>query len=244
MTLTITKIKADDLGMGERVIADILFDSSYPAGGEAVTAKDLGFRVGSELRAVSAQRAVGDRVLEFIPDGSLADRGLLKVVNKALKNMVMSDAGLAIKGGSASPIAENAAAVVYLIAGEYKSKATADIAFTATSHDIAADGAAVQERVYAVSLDGAGTYTLTAGVIASGAGNGAKPQAPEGEALVGYIRVAVDAGATPFNATTDNLDASHLTVSFEDRAFADVEAEVEAATDLSAVTFRVVAEGR
>lgn len=244
MALTISKVKADDFGMAQRIVADITFDNSYPVGGEAITAKDLGFRVGSELRSVKAERDIGDRILQFIPDATLKDRGLLKVVNKALKNAVLSDAGLRIKGGSASPLAQNENAVVFLIDGVYKSKAQADIAFTATTHDIAADAGAVQEAVYAVSLQGDGTITVTMGEIASGAGNAVAPQAPEGEALVGYIRVAVDAGATDFDASSDDLDASHLTVTFEDRAFASVEPEVEAATDLSAVTFRVVAEGR
>lgn len=244
MALTISKVKADDYGKGQRVVADITFDDSYPVGGEAVTAKDLGFRVGSELRSVKAERAISDRVLEYIPDSSLNDRGLLKVVNKGIKNIVLTAAGLRIKGGSASPIAQNENAVTYVIDGVYKSKAQADVAFTATTHDIAADGSLVQEAVYAVSLQGDGTITVTMGTIADGAGNGAKPQAPEGEALIGYIRVAVDAGATDFDATSDDLDASHLTVTFEDVAFASVEPEVEAATDLSAVTFRVVAEGR
>ena len=67
-----------------------------------------------------------------------------------------------------------------------------------------------------MSLQADGTATLTAGTVATGSGNATVPAPPSGECMIGYVRVAVDAGATPFDATSDDLDASHLTVAYVD----------------------------
>ena len=115
-----------------------------------------------------------------------------------------------------------ASTVNYLIAGTFYAKTTAEVAFTATTHDIAADADAVQEAVYLLSLAANGTCTITMGVIASGAGNAVIPATPANEVAIGYARIAVAAGATLFNASTDELDAVHLTdtyVNFYSRSF-------------------------
>lgn len=43
MAVTVTIIDSYVVGDRKEVIADIVFDASYPAGGEAVTAADFGF---------------------------------------------------------------------------------------------------------------------------------------------------------------------------------------------------------
>lgn len=87
----------------------------------------------------------------------------------------------------------------------------AETAFTATTHDIAANASAVQEAVYLVVADSAGTITLVMGDIATGAGNALIPACPAGKVALGYARIAIAAGATAFDASSDDLDAAHIT---------------------------------
>ncbi|HRN86067.1 MAG TPA: hypothetical protein PKU78_06060 [Candidatus Dojkabacteria bacterium] len=87
----------------------------------------------------------------------------------------------------------------------------AETAFTATTHDIAANASSVQEAVYLVVADSAGTITLVMGDIAEGAGNALIPEVPSGKVALGYARIAIAAGATAFDASSDDLDAAHIT---------------------------------
>lgn len=127
----------------------------------------------------------------------------------------LSAAGLAI-GTSSKAKLLIANTVIYVLAGAYKSKTTAEVAFTATTHDIAANASSVQEAVFLLSLDASGTATITKGTTATGAGNAVVPATPANNVAIGHARIAVDAGATPFDASTDELDASHLTVTYTD----------------------------
>lgn len=135
-----------------------------------------------------------------------------------IANMSLGSAGLAIGSDSAAAILI-ANTVPYLIGGVFKSKATAEVAFTATTHDIPADEEAVQEAVYLLTLQADGSVTITMGEIASGAGAAEIPDAPAGEAVIGHVRIAVAAGETPFDATSDDLDDEHLTVTYTNCAF-------------------------
>lgn len=74
MGLTVSKLSQDDIGLGEIIVADVTFGSSYPAGGEPISARDLGFRVGSELRSVATSQE-GVRAFEYEADANLGDRG-------------------------------------------------------------------------------------------------------------------------------------------------------------------------
>jgi len=74
MAIGIVVKDKQDVGLGETVAAQITLDSSYPTGGEPVTAKELGFRVGSRLHAMDLDCADG-HVFEFVPDATLKDRG-------------------------------------------------------------------------------------------------------------------------------------------------------------------------
>ena len=165
------------------------------------------------------------RITEFVGDRSdlnTAEQdtvvGALNEVRGNLGAFCLVAAGLAIGSGSKAKVLI-ANTVTYLIAGIFKSKSTAEVAFTATTHDIAANASTVQEAVYTMSLQADGTPTLTMGTIATGAGNAVVPAGPSTEAVIGYVRIAMDAGATPFDATSDDLDAGHLTATYYDAAF-------------------------
>jgi len=130
-------------------------------------------------------------------------------------NVCLTSPGLVIGTGSAAKI-KITNTVTFLPKGIFKSKATAEAAFTATTHDITADSATVQEACYLVSLSAAGTPTITMGAIASGAGNSIIPSTPAGETAIGYLRLAVAAGSTDFDASSDLLSAGHLTDTYYD----------------------------
>ena len=94
--------------------------------------------------------------------------------------------------------------------------AAAETAFTATTDDITAVAGSVQEAVYLLCIDAAGAATLVKGATSTGAGTAQFPNPPLNKAVIGHVRIAVDAGSTDFNATTDDLDAAHLTVTYTD----------------------------
>lgn len=131
------------------------------------------------------------------------------------QNVVLTPPGLAI-GSSSKKAVKVANAVNYLESGTPKLKAGAEVAFTATTHDIAVHATLVQERVFLVTISGSGVYTLTAGTIATGAGVAVAPAIPTGHHKLGTVRIAVAGGVVPFDATTDDLDAVHLTVTYTD----------------------------
>lgn len=106
--------------------------------------------------------------------------------------------------------------VTYSSANVAKSKTTAEVAFTATTHDITANASTVQEACYLLTLDSAGTPTITMGTIATGAGNATVPAVPSGGTPIGYARIAVAAGSTSFDASTDDLDEDHITDTYYD----------------------------
>lgn len=134
---------------------------------------------------------------------------------KGVTNICVAAAGLTI--GSASKLKVKIAnTVTYAIDGVLKSKTTAEVAFTATTHDITANAGAIQEAVYLLSLDTDGTATITKGTTATGAGNATVPATPASQCAIGYLRLAVAAGSTDFDATTDELDEAHLTDTYVD----------------------------
>lgn len=92
---------------------------------------------------------------------------------------------------------------------------TAEIAFTATTHDIADTDANPKEKWYTLSVQADGTtVTITMGAIAED-GLAVKPVAPAGEVVIGWVKVQHN-GSAIFNAVTDDLDAAHITATFED----------------------------
>lgn len=106
---------------------------------------------------------------------------------KALK----SDAFSAYLGGVAVPVA------------------AVETAFTATTHDVAAD----KEARFLVCCSRAGVLTLVKGADAV-AGASVDPAATADTVVVGRVTIVTVGSA--FDATTDDLDAAHLTVTYED----------------------------
>lgn len=133
-------------------------------------------------------------------------------------NRVLGNPGLAI-GTSSKKKVKVVTATPYVLNGALGTvSSSTEVAFTATTMDIPANAGAVQEAVYLLTVNTGGTPTLTMGAIASGAGNAVIPDVPTGHVLLGYVRIAVDAGSTPFDATSDDLDAAHLTVTYTNAA--------------------------
>jgi hypothetical protein len=139
-------------------------------------------------------------------------------IHHALSNMALNSGALAIGTGSKKKVLI-AATINFLSNGVFKAKTTAEVDFTATTHDIAASAAAVKEAVYLMMLAADGTPSLVMGAVATGAGNAKLPEIPTTGTPVGYVRVAVAAGSTIFNATTDDLDAAHLTCTYVNLGF-------------------------
>lgn len=139
-------------------------------------------------------------------------------VNTRLANMCLSAAGLAI-GSSSKKKVLITNTVVFTSSGVFKSKSTAEVAFTATTMDIAANASTVQEACYMMTLAADGTPTLTMGTIATGSGKALLPEIPATGTVIGYVRIAVAAGSTKFDASSDDLDAGHLTCTYVDLSF-------------------------
>jgi hypothetical protein len=129
--------------------------------------------------------------------------------------MTLSAPGLVI-GSTSKKEVKIANTTVYLADGLFKSKSSAEVAFTATTDDIAPNASSVQEACYLVCLAADGTASLVKGTTATGSGTALLPEFPASKCVIGYVRIAVAAGATLFNATTDDLDSAHLTVAYTD----------------------------
>lgn len=237
MALTIVKRKAEDVGRGQRIVADVTFDSSYPYGGEVITARQLGFRAGVEL--INVEGNAGSYLIQFVPDATLRAQGKLKVVGSATRSQdYVSNRCVLAMGTTSKKALKRTNAICKFVAGAPVALAAGELAFTATTHDIAANASKIQEAWFLMAVQGAGTATITKGATADE--NAAVPPAiPANEAPIGLCKVKVAAGATPFDASTDELDAAHLSASFF-----DLDEEAYEGTNLSALTVRVIATGR
>lgn len=133
--------------------------------------------------------------------------------NLGTKLLGTAVAGLTIGSTSKKEIRQNTAVDWMLNGVKQSQKAAAEVGFTATTHDISPNASTVQERCYTVYLTSAGALAILAGPQATGSGN-AKIQItgiPYNSVILGYLRLEVAAGSTPFDATTNDLDAAHLT---------------------------------
>lgn len=233
------------------LVLALALDTSYPTGGyafdpQALAQTHAGVDKAPNILNVQINPKNG-YIFEYVPSTKkikvLVDSS--SATNKSvMQNMALSAAGLTI-GSSSKKTVKIANTVTYLAAGVFKSKTTAEKAFTATTHDITANALSVQEAVYVVSLQADGTVTLTKGTTTTGAGNAPIPDGPANETVIGYLRLAVEAGAVDFDASTDELDESHLTDTYTDVSFLPqmitegpgaVLAEVANATNLSTNT--------
>lgn len=164
----------------------------------------------NKISRAAKNMKLGEKIVAMI--------GLLNALHEDMLNCAFTAAGLAI--GTSDPAKVKIAnTVTFVIGGVFKSKTTAEVAFTTTAHDIAPHASLVKERVYLLSLKSDLTAIITAGVIAVGAGNALVPSGPSGQAVIGHVRIAVAAGATPFTAGTTQLSNGALTVTYTDLTF-------------------------
>jgi len=189
---------------------DAALDASYPPGGYAFDPAALLQSLGNYDKAPTVTHVVVESKGGWFGEYDRANNKLKVLKGGGLAAATLAFAGLAIGSGSKAKVLI-ANTITYVIDGVLYQKTTAEIAFTATTHDIAADAGSVQEAVYLYSVDSAGTVTVTKSPTATGAGNAAIPATPAGDAPLGYLRLAVAAGATDFDASSDLLDAAHLT---------------------------------
>lgn len=155
------------------------------------------------------------------PSAGLSHQDLMDYLDNlqtAIQHRATASGGLAIGSASAAKV-KIVNTTTYLHNGHFKSKSTAEVAFTATTHDIPASASTVQEAVYLLTLAADGTPTLTMGAIATGSGNAKLPDVPSAGTPIGYVRIAVAAGSTSFDASTDNLSAGHITDTYYDVGF-------------------------
>ena len=126
-------------------------------------------------------------------------------------NFVRTDPTLAI--GTSSAKAVKASAFTFNIKGMPIAHAGAETAFTATTHDVA-DG---YTRKFILEVPAGGTIVITPGTAVLAGATCTAPATTAAHAKLGEVQITAD-GAI-FNATTDDLDASHLTVTYEDFDF-------------------------
>lgn len=143
------------------------------------------------------------------PGAGISNKDLIGLL-KAVTCRGISSAGVVIGTGSAAKV-KWGSSIVASVNGSIVTVTTNEAAFTATSDDIAASASVVREAIYLLVVDAAGTVSLFKGDEASGAGAAAWPACPTDKACVGAVRVAVAAGTTPFDASTDLLSAGHIT---------------------------------
>lgn len=92
----------------------------------------------------------------------------------------------------------------------------AEVAFTATTHDVLDPDALARGAIFVASVAQGGTVTITKGADAL-AGAEVAPDTPANECKLGEVLIQHN-GTAIFNATTDDLDAAHLTVVYTDAA--------------------------
>jgi hypothetical protein len=104
----------------------------------------------------------------------------------------------------------------FLYHGKLKSvAANTEVAFTATTDDIAADATTVQERTYLLVSNGT-TTKLVAGTQAdTGLSEDPSETLIGDNTVLGRVVLQVAAGETDFDASTDELDAAHITDVYE-----------------------------
>ncbi len=143
---------------------------------------------------------------------------MLDELNTNLQHQVLTDPGVVIGTSSAAKM-KIGNTTKFLNGGVFKSKSGAEVAFTATTHDITADADTIQEACFLLTVASDGTATITKGTTASGSGNAKLPAIPSGGTPFGYLVLAVAAGSTDFDASTDLLSDGHLTDTFYNIGF-------------------------
>lgn len=155
-----------------------------------------------------------------IPSGDFPSVLKLNILDNlaiAISNMILSAPGM-VQGSGVNTKLKAGNTTTYLSAGVLATKTTFEIPFTTSgngsftgAYDVTPNAGSVQERVYVVYLNAAGTATMIVGAQATGSGNGLYPDMPgaggtglrtPGLTPIGGVRIAVAAGASGFQANT------------------------------------------
>lgn len=153
---------------------------------------------------------LGDRLQELID--------YVREATRVMQPFNVGPAGLAIGVGSKAKVLI-ANTVNYQIDGKWYQKTTAEIAFTATTHDITASASSTRAAIYLLSINSAGTVTITKGTEAATVAACSPPATPADECPLGYVGIQIAAGVTSFDASSDLLDAGHITDTYVDLCF-------------------------
>ena len=132
-------------------------------------------------------------------------------IGRHLNNMSLGRCYLR-KGTSSGKKVRINATTNFVVGGRLVRKSPAEVAFTATEHDIAAN----REAQFLISVAINNDAIITKGSEGP-TGSSPKPIEPPGAATFGIVKIAC--GSSGFNATTDLLNAAHLTVEYTDYAF-------------------------
>lgn len=119
------------------------------------------------------------------------------------------------KKGTTSEKTWRTEAFTFKFRGKTVSAAAQEKAFTATTHDVAAD----KEAWYVLSVQSDGTtFTITKAADQT-PGTVVLPIAPDNEVIVGYLKIVTSAGGI-FDATTDDVEVAGfiIAVVFSDAA--------------------------
>jgi hypothetical protein len=115
-------------------------------------------------------------------------------------DLVMSSAALAI-GSSSKKAIKIANTIYYMIDGVIYKKTTAEIALTATTHDVAN----AKFAIFVLTIDSAGTVTVTKSADAATLAAVVFPAIPASQVVIGYV-IVNPTGTGIFDATTTDLD--------------------------------------
>jgi hypothetical protein len=168
-----------------------------------------------------AIKGQADQVTEaMISDGAVALDKLGADAVAKLNDMLtalqgtrlLSEPGLAI-GTDQTRVAYDE--LIWSVNGMRYRIAAGEVAFTATTHDITDPDTDPREAVYVLSVAaGATSVTITKGTTAA-EDAAVAPSTPAGHVKVGEVLIQHD-GSAVFDATTTELDAAHLTVTYTD----------------------------
>lgn len=126
-------------------------------------------------------------------------RNVLTQVQTHLCDMALNSPGLVI-GSSAAAKVKIANTVYSMIDGVLYKKTTAEVAFTATTHDVTN----AKFRIFLLSLQSGGTVTITAGTEGATLAAATLPTLPSGEVALGYV-IINPTGTGNFDATSTSL---------------------------------------
>lgn len=127
-------------------------------------------------------------------------RSALTKLQTNVVDLVLSSAALAI-GSSSKKKVKIANTIYYMIDGVMYSKTTEEVAFTATTHDVAN----AKFAVFVLSIDAAGTVTITKSADADTLAEVVFPTVPADEVVIGFV-IINPTGTGAFDATSTDLD--------------------------------------